>query len=150
VFRGTPPASLDVWETYQRGLWHFYKYRADEHKAAKTFFRRAIELDPNFAPGHYGIALAQHLDFWLYPAPLSWSEVAGSGLEEARIAVSIDEKDSMAHAVLSFMHEISGEWEASIAEGRSAVSLNPNSAWSMLAMGHALGWVAIIGKVSTT
>jgi hypothetical protein len=52
---------LDVWETYQRGLWHFYKYSVDENKAAQTFFRRAIEIDPNFAPGHYGLALAQQL-----------------------------------------------------------------------------------------
>ena len=134
-----PPGSLDVWEAYQRGLWHFYKYDADENKIAQTFFRRAIVADRNFAPGHYGFALAQHLDFWLYSA-MSWTEIAGSGLEEARIAVSLDDKDSMAHAVLSFMRQICGEWDSAIAEGRTAVSLNPNSAWSMVAMGHALGW----------
>jgi adenylate cyclase len=133
------PESLDAWEAYQRGLWHFYKYAADEHKVARTLFRRAIEIDPYFAPGHYGFALAQHLDFWLY-STLSWTEVTGSGLEEARIAVSLDDRDSMAHAVLSFMRQMSGDWEAAIAEGRTAVNLNPNSAWSMVAMGHALGW----------
>jgi hypothetical protein len=54
--------------------------------------------------------------------------------------VLLDEKDSMAHAVLSFMQELCGDWESAIAEGRAAVSLNPNSVWSMVAMGHALGW----------
>jgi adenylate cyclase len=134
-----PPESLDAWETYQHGLWHFYKYGADDNKAAQTFFRRAIDTDPNFAPGHYGFALARHLDFWLY-SRLSWSEVAGSGLEEARIAVSLDDRDPMAHAVLSFMRQMCGEWGSAIAEARAAVGLNPNSAWSMVAMGHALGW----------
>jgi adenylate cyclase len=134
-----PPGSLDAWETYQHGLWHFYKYGADDNKVAQIFFRRAIEADPHFAPGHYGFALAQHLDFWLY-STRSWSEVAGSGLEQARIAVSLDDKDPMAHAVLSFMRQMCGEWAAAIAEGRAAVSLNPNSSWSMVAMGHALGW----------
>ena len=133
------PESLDAWEAYQRGLWHFYKYAGDENKIAQTLFRRAIEIDPNFAPGHYGFAFAQHLDFWLYSA-LSWTEVTGSGLQEARIAVSLDDKDSMAHAALSFMRQMCGEWESSIAEGRTAISLNPNSAWSMVAVGHALGW----------
>lgn len=99
-----PPGSLDVWETYQRGLWHFYKYDADENRVAQNLFRRAIELDPNFAAGHHGLAFAQHLDSWLYSTP-SWTEVARSGLEEARTAVLLDEKDSMAHAVLSFMQE---------------------------------------------
>ena len=134
-----PPGSLDVWETYQRGLWHFYKYNADENRVAQNLFRRAIELDPNFAAGHHGLAFAQHLDSWLYSTP-SWTEVARSGLEEARTAVLLDEKDSMAHAVLSFMQERCGDWESAIAEGRAAVSLNPNSVWSMVAMGHALGW----------
>jgi adenylate cyclase len=134
-----PPGSLDVWETYQRGLWHFYKYDADENRVAQNLFRRAVELDPNFAAGHYGLAFAQHLESWLYATP-SWTEVAKSGLEEARTAVLLDEKDSMAHAVLSFMQERCGDWESAIAEGRAAVSLNPNSVWSMVAMGHALGW----------
>ena len=49
-----PPERLDAWEAYQRGLWHFYKYGAEENKTALAFFRQAIALDPNFAPGHYG------------------------------------------------------------------------------------------------
>ena len=49
-----PPERLDAWEAYQRGLWHFNKYGPEENQTAQTFFRRAIALDPNFAPGHYG------------------------------------------------------------------------------------------------
>jgi adenylate cyclase len=135
-----PPSSLDVWEIYQRGLWHFYKYAEEDNKTAQAFFLRAIDLDPNFAPGHYGFALAQHFNFWAFPTLLSWDEVAGRGREEARLAVMLDDSDWMAHVVLSFTWEIAGEWEASIAEARIAASLNPNSSWSMLAMGHALGW----------
>jgi adenylate cyclase len=134
-----PPESLDAWEAYQRGLWHLYKYGKDENKIAQTFFRRAIEIDPDFAPGHYGFALAQFFDFWLYSArPLN--EIVGQGLEEARIAVSLDDKDALAHAVMSFMWVISGEWESAIAEARTALLLNPNSAWSMGTMGTALGF----------
>lgn len=134
-----PPASLDAWETYQRGLWHFYKFRPDESKTAQLYFRSAIAAHPNFAPGHYGLALAQQLDFWLY-STRSWADVAGSAwLEEARIGVSLDDKDSMAHAILSFAQHW-GEWEAAIAEAKAAFNLNPNSVWSMMAMGVALGW----------
>jgi hypothetical protein len=134
-----PPSSLDVWEIYQRGLWHFYKYNEDDHKTAQAFFLRAIELDPNFAPGHYGFALAQHFNFWAYPTMLSWNEVAGRGREEARLAVSLDDGDWISHVALSFTWEISGDWETSIAEARIAAGLNPNSAWSMLALGPRAG-----------
>jgi adenylate cyclase len=130
---------LGAWEAYQRGLWHFYKYSADDNITAQVFFRRAIEIDPNFAPGHYGIALAQHWEFWVYPTR-PWAEVSGSGLREALLAVSLDDRDSMAHAVLSFMQQMCGQWEASIAEGRIAIELNPNSVWSQVAMGIACGW----------
>jgi adenylate cyclase len=46
----------------------------------------------------------------------------------------------MAHAMLSFVQQLCGEWEPAIAEGRTAINLNPNSVWSMMAMGVALGW----------
>ena len=92
-----PPASLDAWETYQRGLWHFYKFSADENKAAQIYFRRAIATHPDFAPGHYGLALAQIIDFSLYPTG-SWTGIAGLALAEARTGVSLDDKDFMAHA----------------------------------------------------
>lgn len=106
---------------------------------AQAFFRRAIDIDSTFAPGHYGLALTQHLGFWLY-STLSWTDVAGSGLDEARVGVTLDDKDSMAHAVLSFTLQLCGEWEAAIAEGRTAINLNRNSVWSLMAIGVALGW----------
>src|SRR5258706_14668370 len=52
-----PPERLDAWEAYQRGLWHFNKYGPEENQTAQVFFRQAIALDPNFAPGPYGYAL---------------------------------------------------------------------------------------------
>src|SRR5262249_3084034 len=45
-----PPDSLDAWESYHRGMWHFANVDAAENERARGFFRRAIELDPRFAP----------------------------------------------------------------------------------------------------
>jgi len=41
------PERLDAWEAYQRGLWHLYKYGAEDNKIAQTFFRQAIAPDPS-------------------------------------------------------------------------------------------------------
>ena len=71
-----PPERLDAWEAYQRGLWHFYKYASEENQTALTFFRRAIVLDPNFAPGHYGYALALQWEIWHF-STRSFLEVQG-------------------------------------------------------------------------
>jgi adenylate cyclase len=134
-----PPERLDAWEAYQRGLWHFNKYGPDENQSAQTFFRQAITLDPNFAPGHYGYALALHWEIWLL-SKRPFSEVQGIPFEEARIAVSLDDKDATAHAVLAHMLMWRGEWEAAIAEGRVAFTLNPNSSFVLSMLGCVLGF----------
>ena len=132
-----PPERLDAWEAYQRGLWHFYKYSAEEDQTAMAFFRQAIALDRNFAPGHYGHALALHWDIWFFSGrPLS--EVQGLPREEARLAVALDDRDPTAHAVLAHMLMWSSEWEAAIAEARIAFALNPNSAFVISMLGCVL------------
>jgi adenylate cyclase len=134
-----PPERLDAWEAYQRGLWHFNKYGSDENQAAQTFFRRAIALDPNFAPGHYGYALALQWEIWYY-STRPFSEVQKLPREEALIAVSLDDKDAMGHAVLAHMRMWGSEWEAAIAEARTAVALNPNGSFGISMLGCVLGF----------
>jgi len=134
-----PPERLDAWEAYQRGLWHFHKYRPEENKTALAFFSQAIALDPNFAPGHYGYALALQWNIWHFSSR-PFLEVQGTAREEAQIAVSLDDKDAMAHAVLAHMMMWGGEWEAAIAEARTAVALNPNSAFVISMLGCVLGF----------
>jgi adenylate cyclase len=134
-----PPERLDAWEAYQRGLWHFHKYRPEENKTALAFFSQAIALDPNFAPGHYGYALALQWDIWHFSSR-PFLEVQGTAREEAQIAVSLDDRDAMAHAVLAHMMMWGGDWEAAIAEARTAVALNPNSAFVISMLGCVLGF----------
>ena len=134
-----PPERLDAWEAYQRGLWHFHKYRPEENKSALAFFSQAIALDPNFAPGHYGYALALQWDIWHFSGR-PFLGVQGTAREEATIAVSLDDKDATAHAVLAHMMMWGSEWEAAIAEARIAVMLNPNSAFVISMLGCVLGF----------
>lgn len=134
-----PPGSLDAWEAYQRGLWHFNRYSPEENKTALDFFRQAIALDPNFAPGHYGYALALQWEIWHF-STRPFSEVQGPARAEAQIAVSLDDKDAMAHAVLAHMMMWNSEWEAAIAEARTAIALNPNSAFVISMLGCVLGF----------
>ena len=134
-----PPERLDAWEAYQRGLWHFNKYGPQDNQTALTFFRRAIALDPNFAPGHYGYALALQWEIWHF-STRPFSEVQGIPLEEARLAVLLDDKDATAHAVLAHMMMWGAEWEAAIAEARTALVLNPNSTFVISMLGCVLGF----------
>ena len=134
-----PPERLDAWEAYQRGLWHFYNHGLGANEAARTFFRRAIALDPNFAPGHYGYALSLQWEIWHY-STRPFSEVQANPLKEALIAVALDDKDAMGHAVLAHMRMWGSDWEAAIAEARTAVALNPNGSFGLGMLGCVLGF----------
>jgi TolB-like protein/Flp pilus assembly protein TadD len=132
------PDRLDAWEAYQRGLWHFHKYGAEDNGIAQTFFRKAIALDPNFAPGHYGLALALYWESWLY-STRPFDGLERSEHAEARLAVSLDDKDATARAVLATMMCVAGDWEESVVEARAAFALNANSAFVTSTLGLVLG-----------
>ncbi len=134
-----PPERLDAWEAYQRGLWHFSNHGRDENEAARTFFQRAILLDPKFAPGHYGYALALQWEIWHYSSR-PFAEVQATPLKEALTAVSLDDKDAMGHAVLAHIRMWGSDWEAAIREARTAVALNPNGAFGIGMLGCVLGF----------
>jgi adenylate cyclase len=134
-----PPDSLDAWEAYQRGVWHFNRYSPEENNKALAFFRQASARDPNFAPGHYGYALALQWDIWHF-STRPFAEVQGTARKEAQLAVSLDGKDAMAHAVLAHMMMWGSEWEPAIALARTAIALNPNSAFVISMLGCVLGF----------
>ena len=121
------PESLDAWECYQRGLWHLHRYKAESSAKACSFFQRAIESDPNFAPPHaaLGYALYYEVIEGLVSAPDSWLARA---IEAARTAVALDERDSFGHMVLGRLLLATGEYDASIAACDTALELNANEA----------------------
>ena len=86
------------WEAYQRGLWHFYKYAPEENKTALAFFRQAIVLDPNFAPGHYGYALALQWDIWHFLDAFLPGGSRNGPWRRRTSGCRLDDKDATAHA----------------------------------------------------
>ena len=44
-----PPESLDAWSTFHLGLAHVYRFNRRDNAVADGLFRRATELDPEFA-----------------------------------------------------------------------------------------------------
>ncbi|MFP6741908.1 MAG: adenylate/guanylate cyclase domain-containing protein [Alphaproteobacteria bacterium] len=132
-----PPENLDAWESYQRSLWNVYQFAAPERAEARSFFRRAIELDPNFAPAHAGLAYAIYLSFML---GFRTDRVAaiGEARAAARRALALDGDDALAHAMVGRAHLMVGEHDAAISACETALSLNTNLAMSHYSLGAAL------------
>jgi adenylate cyclase len=122
-----PPESLDVWAAYQRGLWHLGKADPEEDTIAQNFFRQAIHLDPNFAPGYSALALAQLQAAAVYQK-LSLLEAQTAAEAFARRAVALDGADAEARSCLGWALQSRGELDGALVEIERALAMSPNLA----------------------
>ena len=129
-----PPDSLDAWEAYHRGLWHFLNQEPSENQLAKGFFQHAIDLDSGFVAGHYALALCAVWDGWVY-ASRPMEECVGTARPLAQRALALDDADSMSHFVMGFVLHMGGDIPGGRSEYERAISLNPNHAWAVGALG---------------
>jgi adenylate cyclase len=132
-----PPDSLDVWECYQRGLWHLYHLTAEHNPKAKDFFGRANALDPGFATSHAALAYALYVDVIMGFV----SEPGDSlqrGLTEARLAVSLDDGDAFGYLALGKNSFLLGHNDAAMDAYRKALVINPNLAMAHHGLGLSL------------
>jgi adenylate cyclase len=121
-----PPASLDAWAAYQRGLWHLSKVTAADNALAQKFFQQAVDLDPSFAGGYKGLSVVQSKE----------PDYEGRGLPEtlrsaealARRAVALDGADAEARSLLATTLRRRGDYEGGLAEAARALTLSPNLA----------------------
>jgi adenylate cyclase len=134
-----PPHSLDAWESYHRGMWHFANVEAAENEKARSFFGRAIELDPRFAPAEAALALTYLNEITLF-RPRSREVNISQALDHAGRAIKIDATEATAHAAMGRALWMSGHHAESLAEADLAVSLDPNSAAAHGARGGARLW----------
>jgi adenylate cyclase len=134
-----PPASLDAWAAYQRGLWHFGNTDPDEYARAQKLFRQAIDLDPSFAAGYSRLAVTI-LDTATAFGTRSLAEALSSAEPLGRRAVSLDEADAEAHSCLGWVALMRGDYEASLAETNRALELTPNLALALEVRGAALNF----------
>jgi len=135
-----PPENLDAWESYQRGLWHLWRWNAEDHVNACRLFRRSAEQDPNFAQpvAALGYTLILQILLSYTESPLKTLEQA---LGLANKAIGLDDKEALAHHTLGRVQTLRGEFHAAIEELRTAIELNPSLALAHFGLGMAL-WLS--------
>jgi TolB-like protein len=116
------PEQLEVWEAYQRGMWHMSKSEAAENKLARSLFQRAIDLDPNFGRGYGAIA------FTYTAASSAFSEMSiAESCELAeplvRKAIALDENDTEARSRLALVALLRGDLEGAVREADLVLSV---------------------------
>ena len=141
--RRKPPGNLDAWSCYQRGLWHLYRFTKVDNDEAERLFEHAEELDPGFSGAFMGLAIVRYWNV-LFGHAESPEETLADAFAAARTAVSLDDKDAMAHWALGRVYTQMGESEAAFAELETTLAINPSFAHAR----YSLGWALLLaGRV---
>jgi adenylate cyclase len=138
--RRKPTENLDAWDCYQRGLWHLYRYNAEDYGKAVGLFERAIGLDPTFGSAQAGLAFTLYYGIVL-GFTRDYDDNIVRGFDAARTAVMLDDDDPYARVALGRMHTIRAEHDEAVAACDRALSLNPSYAQAHFGRAHSL-WMS--------
>ena len=136
-----PTENVEAYELYMKGRYHALNLTRAETDKAIAYFRKAIEIDPNYALAYVGVTRA-YLPMALTSGVPAW-EVMPKAKAAALRAVEIDETLAEGHAALgsiAFWYE--WDWPAAEKEHLRALELNPNSAEAHFGYAHLLSNIA--------
>ena len=128
---------LDPWQYFQRGCALRGEYGLESNRRAQDMFKRALDLDPAFAPAMAALARSYHDDWPLYH--IAEGSISRC-VETARRAIDLVDLDSMAHVALSAGACRSHDHRLAVDEGQEAIRLNPTNAVAHIVAGNALAF----------
>jgi eukaryotic-like serine/threonine-protein kinase len=119
-------ADTEAYELYLRGRYHWNKRLPRDLMTSVSFFKQAIDKDPDYALAYAGLADAYALLGSVGYDVLSPSEVIPKARAAAERAVALDDQLAESHAALGFVLRF--DWNRSAAEREHlrAVALDPN------------------------
>jgi TolB-like protein len=134
--------NLDAWSAYHLGLQHMYRFNRGDNAAAAALFRRAVDLDPNFARAHAGLSFLHFQTAFLRHTDDLAGEIALARSCAAR-GLELDPLDPFVLFTMGRSYWLDGDLEGGLAWLERATSVSPNyaqgiyaRAWTETLLGH--------------
>ena len=125
-----PTDNLEAYDNYMRAEQQGLIWRdVETNRQTLAFYQRAIDLDPNFADAHAGIARIA-VDVWRNDYNYLWSAAVARKIayDAAGQALKLDANNARAHTVLALLQLVDGRASEAKESALRAVSMQPNDA----------------------
>ena len=124
-----PPNNLEAYDLVLRGRGLLSRRTRAANAQARDLFERAIALEQNYAPAYVGLGQVN-----MRAANLGWTQDPGEAVERAeklaQKAITLDDLNSSAHALLGDVAVQFGDYDRALAELKRAIDLNSSDAES--------------------
>ena len=136
-----PTANLKAYDYYLRAEQSGYIGGTLNLEETLAMYRKAIDLDPEFAEAHAGLARAA-AEVWRNDVGYFIHSVQARQIayDSASRALEIEPSNGRAYSVLAILQLADGHHEAAIASARKAVELAPGNAAAHLDLGLVLAY----------
>jgi TolB-like protein len=131
------PEKLGAWEAYQLGMWRMSQCDPAENLVAQACFKRAIDIDPAYAPSYGALGWSYMMAASIY-SQMSIFEGCALGEPLVRKAIALDENDLEARARLSIVALLQGDLEGAFEGARDVLAVDPACAEALGVKGTAL------------
>jgi tetratricopeptide (TPR) repeat protein len=127
-------------EAYLRGTFHLQQFTPRDFELALQYFETAVQIDPDYALGHTGVARV-----WLYRNQFGL-EPPSAAIPQAQAALkrALELDDSLAEAYLVLASTTAWyewDWEPAELAFKRAIELNPNYAEARVFYSHFLAFL---------
>ena len=117
--------NLEAYDYLLKAYHHFYQMGREPTEKAKEYFKKAIELDPNYSDAYVGLAEVRIRD-----ALFGWTEFPDLAFQQAEElankAIMLDESNALARGNLGYIYMRKGQYDLAISELKHSIELNPN------------------------
>ena len=117
----------EVHELFLKGRFYSYKYSAEGWTRAIEFFQRAIDLQPDYAPAHAGMAACYGCLWFFGLLPAAQTVPQSKAATHKALEVDATLADAyLSGALITFLYD--WEWESAEQAFRQSTTLNSNNA----------------------
>ena len=118
-----PTDSLEAYDYYLKGREYYYRYRKQDNEHAIELFKKALELDPNYALAYAGLGDAYSQRTGRFGFEASWAD---SATELSEKALSMDPHSAEAHKSLGLAYMAKGWRQKALDAYHKSIEYNPN------------------------